>query len=559
MIDLFTPDWRDVWGGAEDSAAVGAVYTKPEIVELILDLVGYRHEATDLSSLRLLEPSCGDGVFLGAAVARLIRSVRHHHDEVDWHAPALESAITAVDLSKDAVESARALVRDVLVSEKCPVDRAAALACRWAVQGDFLLLPVDGQYSVVVGNPPYVRIEDLPKGVLAEYRRCFATLRDRADLYIAFFERGLELLASTGSLAFICANRFAKNQYGAGLRQLIARRYRVRQYINLEHTQPFVSDVSAYPAIVVLDRNVGGETRAGELTELDAETLLTVRAQAVDDTQLNGPLHRFERWYPDGAPWSSTSPANVRLLTKLSRDFPVIEESGAGTRIGIGVATGADAVFVLPAKSELVEEARQIPLAMASDVSVDGVGWSGRYLVNPFADTDDGELANLEAYPGLAEYLRAHEGQLRGRHVAKSRPARWYRTIDRVWPQLASTPKLLMPDIQQGGVVGYDSGRVYPHHNLYWITSDEWDLLALQAILRSTQVLTQVRAFSVQMRGGSVRYQAQTLRRIRIPAAASLSRSLVERLRVAATSPCQTTIDEVVSGAYCAPSKPSRH
>ena len=108
----------------------------------------------------------------------------------------------------------------------------------------------------------------------------------------------------------------------------------------------------------------------------------------------------------------------------------------------------------------------------------------------------------------------------------------------------------MIPDIQRGGMIGRDQGRFYPHHNLYWVTSDSWDLRALQALLRSSQVLMQIRAFSVQMRGGSVRYQAQTLRRVRIPLLATLSAAVVDRLSAVATSAVQGEIDEAATEAF---------
>ncbi len=550
MLELFEPNWRELWNGAEDSDAVGAIYTKPEIVELILDLAGYLPADRRLTTLQLLEPSCGDGAFLQAVVRRLLESERIHAGTIDWNGPDLGKSIRAIDLSAAAVGKARALIISALVHEGCPLERAKALAGSWAVQGDFLLAQWNQTFSIVVGNPPYVRLEGLPKAVLAQYRRGFATLKDRADLYIAFLERGLQLLAGDGVLAFICANRFAKNQYGSALRQLISERFRVRHYINLEHTQPFLSDVSAYPAIVAIDRMRGGETQAGTLNDVAALTLEAVRTQALSKEVQGGPLARFHQWYPDGAPWSSTSKDEVRVLSALRRDFPILEESGGTTRVGIGVATGADDVFILPQKSDQIEESRQIPLVMAGDVGVAGSSWSGHFLLNPFADSDDGSLVNLARYPGLQAHFDARSDQLRGRHVAKSRPANWFRTIDRIWPGLTRTPKLVIPDIQRGGMIGVDGGLYYPHHNVYWITSDSWDLRALQALLRSTQVLTQVRAFSVQMRGGSIRYQAQTLRRIRIPLLRSLSASVLDHLVSVAASGAQTEIDEAAARAF---------
>jgi hypothetical protein len=204
-------------------------------------------------------------------------------------------------------------------------------------------------------------------------------------------------------------------------------------------------------------------------------------------------------------------------MESLARDYPTIEESAPGTRIGIGIATGADDVFVLPGKHPGIEDGRQIALLMAGDISNGGLAWSGHYLVNPFADTDDGSLVELGDFPGLAAYFEKHAGHLKARHCAKGRPDGWYRTIDRFWPALTRTPKLVIPDIQPGGVIGYDEGAYYPHHNVYWITSTTWDLRALQTILQSDFVTDQLRALSVSMRGGSLRYQARNLRRVRVP------------------------------------------
>lgn len=549
-LDLFPIHWRELWNGAAGDTDVGAVYTKPEIVAVILDLAGYTPFERDLTESRLLEPSCGDGAFIQEIVARLLQSARHYRKRINWRSKALERAITAVDLSPRAVSATREAVAAMLSAAGATPNRAAEIATRWVNEADFLLEGIPDKFDFVVGNPPYVRLEDLPKQVLLAYRQKFSTLTDRADLYVGFFERGLELLSERGVLAYICANRFAKNQYGAALRRHISDRFHVRHYVNLEHTQPFVTDVSAYPAIITIDRAHGEGTLAGTLMDVSTETLSALRAQAADPARVELPLARFARWYPGGVPWSSTSSSESRLLERFRRSHPTLQESGGRTKVGIGVATGADSVFVLRTRSEVIEADRQLPLAMSRDIAPHGIEWGGHYLVNPFAAADDGSLVSFTDYRGLAAHFELNGAQLRDRHVARMRPTSWFRTIDRIWPALTSTPKLLIPDIQRGGVVGFDEGALYPHHNLYWITSDAWDLRALMTLLRSSHVLAQVRAHSVQMRGGSVRYQAQTLRRVHVPALLTLTSPIIERLRVLAHASDQSAIDDAASDAF---------
>jgi hypothetical protein len=498
----------------------------------------------------VLEPSCGDGAFLDALLTRLLEAERLYRKTIEWDDPLFDTALCAVDIAEQSVEAARQLIIDRLRQTGCPASRARALSLSWTLRTDFLLCDFKRRFDLVVGNPPYVRLEGLPKTVLREYRMRYATLTDRADLYIAFFERGLQLLQEAGTLAFISANRFVKNQYGSALRRLISEKFHVRYYVNLEHTQPFLQTVSAYPAIVVIDRQIGKPTRAVTFSALTSSTLKRIRSEARTKKKQEEMLTTFESWYSSDAPWVTTNRTDYEVLAKIENCFPYLEHSGEETRVGIGVATGADRVFILTQKREDVEESRQIPLLMAADVRVDSLLWSGHYLVNPFSAEQNGALVDLAKYPGLRAYLNAHEEELKRRHIARARPQSWYRTIDRIWTGLREQPKLVIPDIQPGGVIGFDEGHFYPHHNLYWISSAEWDLRALQALLRSRFILLQVRAFSVQMRGGSLRYQAQTLRQLRLPTFRSLAPRLVDRLVSVATSKNQQAIDEVAAEAF---------
>lgn len=545
---LFEQDWRDVWDGAEPTTPVGAIFTKNEITEFIMDLAGYAPQTGRLAEKRLLEPSCGDGAFLSVAIRRLLDSEKVRRGSIDWESAELAGAIKACDVNSGFIEQARRSVVGQLKAEGCPESKAFFLAEVWIEHADFLLKNWPNKFDYVIGNPPYVRIEDVPVGVMGRYRELYPLCVERADLYVAFFEQGLHLLKPDGMLSFICANRFTKNLYGYSLREHIAQRFRVRYYLNLEHTQPFVTEVSAYPCITVIDRQQGGETRAATL---DSLTTGNLRLLLDEKDEVESKIWSlFSKWYENGAPWIATNRKDYLRHSALALKHPLLEESATGTRVGIGVATGCDEIFILPAQDPNIESVCQLPLIMAGDVAPAALSWSGHYLVNPYESTNGGEMRDLSNYPGLRAYFDKNRARLEKRHTARKNPATWFRTIDRVSPVLTHEPKLLLPDIQSGGVVGWDEGDYFPHHNLYWITSTGWDLRALQALMRSTCVMTQVRAISVQMRGGSVRYQAQVLRKLRIPQVEKITASLMNQLAAVSGSSDQEAIDTIASEAF---------
>ena len=162
-----------------------------------------------------------------------------------------------------------------------------------------------------------------------------------------------------------------------------------------------------------------------------------------------------------------------------------------------------------------LEPDRKLRLVTTQDISSGEVRWGGLGVVNPFAD--EGGLVSLEEYPRLNRYLERHREKIVRRHVARKASANWYRTVDRIYPEIAKRPKLLIPDIKGEAHVVYEDGGLYPHHNLYFITSDEWNLKALRGVLLSGVAGLFVSIYSTRMRSGYLRFQAQYLRRIRLP------------------------------------------
>lgn len=500
---------------APEADARGAVYTRREVADFVLDLSGYTIDRP-LHMLRLLEPACGHGDFLIPAVERLMSA---------WQAAGapgdplvtLGPCIRAVELHRATYAKTLESLTLALSRTHLPHSTAAALADHWLACGDFLLADIAGGFDIVAGNPPYVRQELIAPALLKEYRYRYRTMFDRADLYIPFIERSLHLLKPGGVLGFICADRWMKNRYGGPLRALVTRDFHLRVYVDMSNAPAFHSEVSAYAAVTIIGREKGSVTRTASNPEISAPALTKLAQQLLSSQPISrSPGVREMGIVATGdAPWILDGSDQMTVLRRLESVFPTLED--AGCKVGIGVATGADKAFIGPYDLLDVEVDRKLPLVMTRDIQTGRIVWRGDGVINPFRDGPGSGLVNLEDFPRLKRYLETRKDVLGRRHVAQRSPVQWYRTIDRITESLAHKPKLLIPDIKGNAQIVYDEGRFYPHHNLYHITSDSWDLQALQAVLLSAVSRLFIGSYSTRMRGGFLRFQAQYLRRIRLP------------------------------------------
>ena len=505
----------------DESGQHGEVFTRRWVVELILDLAGFTADR-DLATMIAVEPSCGAGAFLVPMVERLVESCRRHGRALDDAGTALR----AFDLLPVNAELAQKAVVKVLTDGGIDEDTACTTAASWVRCGDFLLSDHgDDGVDFVLGNPPYIRLEDVPAARGAAYRRACPTMRGRSDIFVGFIETGLRLLGPNGVLGFIVADRWMHNQYGARLRDLVSADFAVEAVVSMHDVDAFEEPVSAYPAVTIIRRAAQstavlasahksfGEQEARALRKWAGSRSKRLASAAVSATKLPA-------WFSAGSSWPSGDPANLALVADLERRFPPLESRQTGTRVGIGVASGVDGVY-LTKDSNLVETDRLLPLLMTRDTNEGVADWSGTYLVNPWSD---GRLVELADYPRLRAYLESHAAPVKRRHVARTNPDRWFRTIDRVEPGLLEREKLVIPELKAFIQPVLDSGQTYPHHGLYFVTSDQWDLEVLGGLLLSDIAELFVATYCVRMRGGCYRFQAQYLRRIRVPEPSSIGR-----------------------------------
>lgn len=516
----------------------GVVYTRDWVADLMLDLVGYTADK-DLGGETIVEPGCGDGAILRRIIVRLIRSATSRGRAFS----SLGESIRAYETDGPAASRARVMVIEMLAEAKVPNQIAQELASAWVIERDFLLGSIGPQVRWVVGNPPYVRVEETSPAIYTQYRQQWPTMAGRADVYIGFFEAALSLLKKGGQLCFICADRWMHNQYGARLRKHVIEDFALRVVLEMHESEVFDVPVAAYPAITVIENAPHTET---VLAKTDARFEVDGAGQFVswlksdargDHVDVTFSASVLSGKFGANSSWPSGPPERLKLIADLESRLPSLTE--VGVSVGVGMATGADRIYVV--SDPVGVEHQFIKKAIGPADLQDGVVvWTGRYLISPW---DGHQLADIGRYSGLRQYLGSHRPALEARYVGRRNPDTWWRTIDRPPCDMYTTPKLVVADIHDRIEPVLDLEGHWPLHSAYYITSSDWNLEALGGYLISDIAGAFVEAYSVKMANGHLRISGQYLKKIRLPrfdqvdklARLKLASAFRARDRVAAT------------------------
>jgi methylase of polypeptide subunit release factors len=226
--------------------ARGVFYTPVEIANwIVAETYGPLVEAWPGNGPppRVLDPACGGGVFLQAALEKLNECCRRLDLSPARSRAACKQAIFGIDIDRLAVETARKQLAAIPRENIRCADTLSSSEC--------------DSFDAIVGNPPYVSIRELAQAhsrdEIEKLRKRFSTARGNFDLYVPFWERALELLRPGGRLGFIVPNKWATLDYARPLRELLLQQTTLEQIVDVSALRVFPA-ASAYPQIVILKR-----------------------------------------------------------------------------------------------------------------------------------------------------------------------------------------------------------------------------------------------------------------------------------------------------------------
>jgi methylase of polypeptide subunit release factors len=256
--------------------ALGKYYTPAIACDLICRLTITR------ASCNILDPSCGDGEFLVAAINRLeqlnvVRCTNHQTPSV--------CSLHGIEIDGDAALRARARLEEA---------RAAADRVNVEItSGDFFDAepgkpPFPGTFDAVIGNPPYIRQELIGNKEKVRAHLATAAVDERSDLYVYFFSRAEQWLADGGRIGFLTSERYLDTQYGRGLQQFLLDHFTIRAVIAFD--KQLFADALIGTVITIMEKTSSEQKRSEHLTRF----LRVKRAVSIDEIEgaVNAPRNQ---------------------------------------------------------------------------------------------------------------------------------------------------------------------------------------------------------------------------------------------------------------------------
>jgi len=219
---MFDDEAKETRRAAIDALhAQTAIFTAGPVVDDLLDRLGWPH-----AERRLVDPSCGDGMFLARALDRLLAGRPAGFEPGNM--------IEGWEIHEGACLDARARVAGVFAHHGHKPSRAAMLAQRMVHNRDFLTEgPREPVFDLIAGNPPYLRAANVPTYLREQYADHVPEYAS-ADLLYSFLDRCSRTLLPHGQIGLVTADRWLFNEGAARLRETLGGRVSVASLERLD-------------------------------------------------------------------------------------------------------------------------------------------------------------------------------------------------------------------------------------------------------------------------------------------------------------------------------------
>lgn len=379
-------------------------------------------------------------------------------------------------------------------------------------------------FDVVIGNPPYIRIQDLKQydGVVQYYSEHYdCGKKGNYDIYVLFIELGFKIgIAQT---TYILPHKFINAAYGEGAKKLISNNMALSKLIHFGANQIF-ADATTYTCLLFLE-----STRQNQFIYNKIDHI---------ESWKNDPLHG-ESFVPSEAisqvDWKLLSKKEFEILQKINKGSKTLDQFT--TRIFQGIKTSADKIFIVKEKSknisfleiECPHNGKSYTVEPALFHQLIKGGDSQRYFFRnspllvlfPYSGgklIDENILS--ENYPLTYEYLCNHKEYLEQRESGRFKGEGWYQFGRNQAIDVISLPKIFTPDIAPKPHFMIDqSGTKYFTGGVaggYGIIPDNLDSLYLLGVLNSSITKWYISKTSTQMRGGWYSFESRFIKSIPI-------------------------------------------
>jgi hypothetical protein len=341
-------------------------------------------------------------------------------------------------------------------------------------QAEFPEIMGDGAFDVVIGNPPYLRIQILKEWAPLEvefYKKHYhAASKGNYDIYVVFVEKGLALLKPQGRLGFILPHKFFNAQYGEGLRSLIAAGNFLDKVVHFGDRQVFAG-ATTYTCLLFLEKAALPECEFIKVDNLgDWRITGEAKAGVIPAQSITA------------AEWNFSIGRDAGLFEKLSQ-MPV--RLGDVGHLFVGLQTDADDIFILEQMSfdknnKLVSckskytnsmhwfEDNHLKYLLKGSLNIRRYYLSDltKRLIFPYS-TYNGKLKIIDSkdykhnYPLTWTYLDENRKRLSERNNGKM-GQEWYGYVYKKNHNKFSFPKIILPSIGKGGCFAFDpDGKYY--------------------------------------------------------------------------------------------------